>query len=120
MTSRLCGTLFLEGLVQEHLYVGLIRKPLLVRQILGRLDIGYRQPHGNRLQGNSPPRLAGLQRTFHDLGSRIRMAVPPLGLFRFGAELWNCDLLFGMLISPPRSKSVACSLVISQAVTTRI
>jgi len=73
--------------VQEHLCVGLIRKPLLVSEILGSLDIGQREPHGDGLQGNSPPRLAGLQGAFHDLRSRFRMAVPSLGLLGFGVEL---------------------------------
>jgi hypothetical protein len=42
-----------------------------------------------------PPRLAALQRALHDLRGGPRIAVPPLGLFRFVAELWNRDLLFG-------------------------
>src|ERR1017187_2000123 len=67
MTNRLCGALFLEGLVQKHRDEGVIRKLLLVREILGRLDVGHREPHGNGLQGNGPPRLAGPQRSFHDL-----------------------------------------------------
>jgi len=71
------------------MYVGPIRKPLVVREILGSLDIGQREPHSNGLQGNSPPRLAGLQRAFHDLRSRFRMAVPPRGLLSSGVELWN-------------------------------
>src|ERR1035441_10749197 len=105
--------------MQEHLYVSLIRKSLLVREILGSLDIGHREPPGNGLQGNSPPRLAGLQRAFHDLRGRFRMPVPPLGLCSFGAERWNRDLLFGHAHFP--SKYICCcGLVISQAVTTRI
>src|ERR1035441_6950480 len=104
--SRLCGALFLKRLVQEHLYVSLIRKSLLVREILGSLDIGHREPHGNGLQGNSPPRLAGLQRAFHDLRGRFRMPVPPLGLCSFGAERWNRDLLFGHAHFP--SKYICC------------
>src|SRR5262245_51799530 len=93
--NRSGGTRLFEGLVQEHLYVRLIWQPLLVRKILGRLDIGHWESHGNGLQGNSPPRFAGLQRAFHDLGRRRRVAVPPLGLFGFGTELWNGEFFFG-------------------------
>src|SRR5258708_34816748 len=114
-----CGMLLLKGLVQEHLYVGLIRKPLLVREILGRLDIGHGEPHGDGLQGHSPPRIAGLQRVFHDPGRRCRVAVPPLGLCGFGTELWNGGLLFGYAHVP--SKYICCcGLVIPYAVTMRI
>ena len=79
--------------MQEHLYVGPIRKPLLVREILGSLDIGQREPHGNGLQRNSASHLSGLQRAFHDLRSRLRMAVPLLGLFSFGVRN------FGIVVS---------------------
>lgn len=91
---RSCGTaLFFEGVVEEHLNVGLIRKPLPMREILSRLDIEHRESHGNGFQWHRPASVAGLQRAFHDLRGRLRMAVPPFGLGGFGLELWNCDLL---------------------------
>jgi len=50
LRSCLRGTLlFFEGLVQEHLYVGLIWQPLPMREILSGLEIDHREPHGDGL-----------------------------------------------------------------------
>ena len=42
-------TLLFEGLVQQHLYVGLIGKPLPMCEILSGLEIDHREPHGDGL-----------------------------------------------------------------------
>lgn len=48
--------------MQEHLYVTPIRKALLLREILSGFDIGQRQPHGDGLQRDTSPRVAGFDR----------------------------------------------------------
>ena len=44
-----CQPLFLEGLMQEHLHVGLVRQPPAVREALGGLQIPHGYPDGDAL-----------------------------------------------------------------------
>jgi len=87
--------------VQKHLDVGLIRKPLVLRQVPGGLVIGHRQPHGDGLQGHRPPRFVRLDtpKTEHPLFAFVTLNVgfqdfDPDCFFSFlGSDAVPCDVL---------------------------
>jgi hypothetical protein len=53
-----CHSVFLEGLMQEHVHVGLVRQTLAVREALGGLQIPHRYADDDALRLRNAPQQA--------------------------------------------------------------
>src|ERR1039458_7077052 len=70
--------LLLEGLMQEHLHVGLVRQTLAVREPLGGLQIPHRYPDGDALGlRNAPQQAPFLGCLLELLDDEVGVGVPP-------------------------------------------